>query len=408
MILLKWIVIVAASVILGVGLVQYLVSSPLEMSLFLLLCVGLAVGLVLLVVLGLRGRARLLAVGVVLLGTVAGYLAATTVFLDTEEVRDLPELAVPAVDQRDHTAVVYFTHGEPQAYSPLPWLETFRELDADGVSFIPRPFRPFFFLKFREEYLRVGGSPHNFVHRDMAGSLEEAFRDEGDDRTRFYMAFLDSNPRPDEAVIRALNDGASEVVVATVFVTISSHTKAGQDMVEQLDLEQYGVPICYSEPLWNSPTLQGMFVARADEHLGGTARSKVGVLLVGHGQPADWDQIYPTQTEQENLFRESITDRLVAGGYTRENISLAWMEFKEPEIGEAVRGLVDRGIEKLFVFATSISASSLHSLYDIPEAVTEAGIPAGVEVVNLGAWDDDPLVIRAIKERVDACRTAVP
>jgi hypothetical protein len=243
MILLKWIVIVAASVILGVGLVQYLVSSPLEMSLFLLLCVGLAVGLVLLVVLGLRGRARLLAVGVVLLGTVAGYLAATTVFLDTEEVRDLPELAVPAVDQRDHTAVVYFTHGEPPAYSPLPWLETFRELDADGVSFIPRPFRPFFFLKFREEYLRVGGSPHNFVHRDMAGSLEEAFRDEGDDRTRFYMAFLDSNPRPDEAVIRALNDGASEVVVATVFVTISSHTKAGQDMVEQLDLEQYGVPI---------------------------------------------------------------------------------------------------------------------------------------------------------------------
>ena len=408
MTLLKWIVIAAASVILGVAVVQYLVCPPLDMAVSLLLCVGLAVGLGILVALGLRGRARLLAVGVILMGTLAGYLAATTVFLGTEEERDLPALAVPAAAQRDHAAVIYFTHGEPQAYSAMPWLETFRELDADGVSFIPTPFRPFFFLKFREEYLKVGGSPHNFVHRDMAGSLEEVFRAEGDDATRFYMAFLDSNPRPDEAVIRALNEGASEVVLATVFVTVSSHTKAGQDMVEELGLEQYGVPICFADPLWDSETLHEMFVARANEHLGETPKSKVGVLLVGHGQPEDWDKVYPTQTEQEILFRQSITDRLVADGYARENISLAWMEFKEPEIAEAVEGLVDRSIEKLLVFATSISASSLHSLYDIPEAVKEAGLPEGVEMVNLGAWDDDPIVIRAIKERVDSCRSATP
>ncbi|MCU0505546.1 MAG: ferrochelatase [Chloroflexi bacterium] len=404
--LLKWTVIVAASVVLGVAVVQHLVCPPLDMAVSLLLCVGLAVGLGVLVALGLRGRARLLAVGVIFLGTAAGYLVATTVFLGTEEERDLPALAVPAAARRDHAAVIYFTHGEPQAYSAMPWLETFRELDADGVSFIPTPFRPFFFLKFREEYLKVGGSPHNFVHQDMAGSLEEAFRAEGDGATRFYMAFLDSNPRPDEAVIRALNEGASEVVLATVFVTVSSHTKAGQDMVEELGVEQYGVPICFADPLWDSETLHEMFVARANEHLGETPKSKVGVLLVGHGQPEDWDKVYPTQTEQEILFRQSITDGLVADGYARENISLAWMEFKEPEIAEAVEGLVDRGIEKLLVFATSISASSLHSLYDIPEAVKDAGLPEGVEMVNLGAWDDDPIVIRAIKERVDSCRSA--
>jgi hypothetical protein len=57
-----------------------------------------------------------------------------------------------------------------------------------------------------------------------------------------------------------------------------------------------------------------------------------------------------------------------------------------------------------FVFATSISASSLHSLYDIREAVIASGLPKNVEVVNLGAWDNDPIVIRAIKERVQACQ----
>jgi hypothetical protein len=67
------------------------------------------------------------------------------------------------------------------------------------------------------------------------------------------------------------------------------------------------------------------------------------------------------------------------------------------------------GVGLLLVEATAghLGATSpFHSLYDIPEAVTNAGVPSDVEIVNLGAWDDDPFVIRAIKERVDACRTA--
>lgn len=400
---LKWALIVVLSVVLGIALVQYLVAPPLHMATYLLLCVALAVALALIVIFGLRRLTRVLAGGAIVAGFLVGYLAAAMTFLNLEEERHLPKLNPPPAEQRSHSAVIYFTHGEPPAYSPMPWVETFKELDADKVSFIPKPFRPFFFLKFREEYLKIGGSPHNFIHEAMAGSLKEAFRAEGDDTTRFYMAFLDSDPRPDESVIRALNEGANKVTFATVFVTVSSHTKAGQDMVKELDLDRYGVPICFSEPLWKSETLQNMFVARANEHLNGTDKSKVGILLVGHGQPEDWDQVYPTQTEQEILFRQSIIERLTMNGYLRENISLAWMEFKEPEIGEIARELAGQGIEKLFVFATSISASSLHSLYDIPEAVINAGLPAGVEVVNLGAWDDDPIVIRAIKEQLKTC-----
>ena len=399
-----WIFIIILSVALGIALLQYLVAPPSQMAFFLVLCVLLGIGLVLIISFGLTGWLRVLGAGVILAGFVAGYLAATFIFLNLEEQRLLPELSLPQAEQRDHTAVIYFTHGEPPAHSPMPWIETFKELDADKVSFIPKPFRPFFFQKFRAEYLEVGGSPHNYIHQSMARSLKEAFRAEGDESTRFYIAFLDSNPRPDEAVIRALNDGASRVVFATVFVTISSHTKAGQDMVKELGLDKYGVPICFSEPLWNSETLQKMFVVRANENLNGTDKSKVGVLLVGHGQPEDWDKIYPTQTEQEILFRRSIINHLVEDGYTKENISLAWMEFKEPDIRQAVLELAGRGVEKLFVFATSISASSLHSLYDIPEAVIDSGLPEGMELVNLGAWDNDPIVIRAIKERIGACK----
>jgi sirohydrochlorin ferrochelatase len=161
--------------------------------------------------------------------------------------------------------------------------------------------------------------------------------------------------------------------------------------------------MCMTEPLWDSAALKSMFLTRANQHLEGADKSKVGVLLVGHGQPEDWDAIYPTQTEQENLFRQEIVEMFVQDGYRRENLSLAWMGFQEPRATEVVEALVQNGVEKIFYFAASISANAIHSEYDIPTDVAAAKVPPGVELVNLGAWGPDPLVIQAIREKILAC-----
>ena len=41
-------------------------------------------------------------------------------------------------------------------------------------------------------------------------------------------------------------------------------------------------------------------------------------------------------------------------------------------------------------------------LPDVPHLVSRARVPGGVELINLGAWNDDPWVIRAIKAKIDA------
>ncbi len=398
----RWVFVGLFGLLAGILLVRYLVASPMVMSLYLLM---LVVSLALLAWGILRlfhGQAAWLGLFLALVSFVAAYLVTNSLFLHQEEERELPAVQARGAGE-GHTAVVYLTHGEPPAYSPMPWVETFKEIDSIGAPFIPVPFRPFFFQQLRNEYLKVGGSPHNFVHQAMLNSLENKLRMEGDQDTRFYIAFLDSNPRPDESAIRAVNEGASRVVVANVFLTVSSHTQAGQELVDAVGLEQYGVDVCMAPPLWDSPSLKRMFVERANRNLNGTDKSKVGILLVGHGQPESWDAIYPTQTEQELLFRQEVMDLLVQDGYSRENISLAWMEFKEPAIEEITQELGRRGVEKIFVFAASISAASIHSAYDIPEAVHRAGLPESVEVINLGAWDNDPLVIEAIREKLRDC-----
>jgi len=122
--------------------------------------------------------------------------------------------------------------------------------------------------------------------------------------------------------------------------------------------------------------------------------------VVGHGQPDEWDRSFATETEHEIAFRRSILDLLVEDGFRRENLSLAWMEFKKPKPKEMVEQFVKNGVEKVLYFSTAISADSILSQYDAPERVEQAQVPEGVSLLNLGAWNDEPLVIQAIQEKI--------
>jgi protoheme ferro-lyase len=297
---------------------------------------------------------------------------------------------------------VYFTHGEPETYDPIGWINQFREFDEQGIRFVPFLARPLFVNTLRGKYLQVGRSDHRRMHSRMLRSLQGAFEADGDRTTRFYLCFLDDDPRPDAAVIQALNEGASRIVVSEVFLTISNHTAEGKELIEALQLEDFGVPVVYTGPLYDSETLQRMFVQRANQHLGGTPKSRVGILLVGHGQPDEWDRTWPTETAQETGFREGILKLFEADGYSRQNLALAWMEFKEPKPAEKVEEFVRNGVEKVMYFSAAISADSIHSQYDVPSLVNKASVPSGFPLVNLGAWNDDPPVIQAIKEKIDA------
>jgi protoheme ferro-lyase len=92
---------------------------------------------------------------------------------------------------------------------------------------------------------------------------------------------------------------------------------------------------------------------------------------------------------------------LAADGYKPENMGLAWMSFKEPPPKAKVEELLKNGVEKIIYFAAAISADSIHSQSDIPELIHEAAIPAGMNVINLGAWNDHPLAIQAIQEMIE-------
>jgi sirohydrochlorin ferrochelatase len=403
MVYIKWLAIVGLSLLLGVLVVQFLTVHPIRMNWYLLATCIVFFALVVALSMGFRGRALLIAIPLSLALFLTGYLVMTRSFLAREDPRPVPELTRGTDDPGlGHTAVVYFTHGEPETYDPIGWINQFNEFDEQGIPFVPLVARPLFVHQLRNKYLEVGRSDHRRMHVQMVNRLEEAFRAEGDRTTRFYYSFLDDNPRPDAAVIQALNEGASRIIVGEVFLTISNHTAEGKELIEALNVEEeYGVPVLFTGPLYDSKTLQSMFVERANAHIGDTPKSAVGILLVGHGQPDEWDVEWATETEQEIGFREDVLKLLEADGYRPENLSLAWMEFKEPKPAAKVKEFLGNGVDKVLYFSAAISADAMHSQWDIPALVNEAKVPEGFPLINLGAWNDDPIVIQAIKEKID-------
>ncbi len=391
------------ALIAGWFLIDFLTVHPLRMSLFLTITLVSLMGLIISWYLIQKRRLRWLAGILALAAFFSGYLANARIFLNQEDYRHVPELTRSASDRVEgHTAIVYFTHGEPETYNPIGWLNQFKEFDEQGIKFIPFFARPIFVYLLRDKYLEVGKSNHRQTHGEMLASLEQLYRAEGDSTTRFYLCFLDDEPRPDAAVIQALNEGAGRIIVATVFLTISNHTAEGQKLIWEVEAEEKcRVDIVFTDPLWNSDLLRSVFLEKVYAQIGNVPKDKIAIALVGHGQPDEWDVEWATETEQESAFRDEIIELFVKEGFRRENLGSAWMEFKSPKPAELMEDFVKNNVSTIYYFSAAISADAIHSQADVPHLVNEYDFPPGIETVNLGAWNNHPTVIRAIKERTD-------
>ncbi len=401
--IVQWLFLVICAFFSGWFLVLFLTVHPLKMSLMLFLTVLFGIATILLFSFRFRFKYLFVTIPIVFVLFMGGYCVQNQHFLDTPDRRISPELTRQAGDPgKGHTAVIYFTHGEPETYDPIGWLNQFREFDEQKIAFVPWLVRPLFAYQLRNGYLEIGRSNHVFMHQQMLKSLERLYREEGDTSTRFYLAFLDASPTPHAAAVQALNEGASRIIAAEVFLTVSNHTAEGENQIKELEIEKnYNIPVEFTTPLYDSETLKRMFLERANANTTDIDKTRVAVLLIGHGQPDEWDEEWPTETAHELEFRNGVLDLLAQNGYQRNNLSLAWMEFKEPHPAPKIEQLVENGVQRVLYFSAAISADAMHSQYDVPELVNRARIPENIDLLNMGAWNDDPLVIRAIKEKID-------
>ena len=156
------------SILLGVSYVRFLTVHPLRIGLYAFLSTLFLVSLIGTIGMAFEGWGIALASGLSLLMFFAGYIGMTRRMLAREDPRPVPELTRQKGDPGlGHTAVIYFTHGEPETYDPIGWINQFKEFDEQKISFVPLAARPFFIYNLRRSYLRVGRSEHRRTHLRM-------------------------------------------------------------------------------------------------------------------------------------------------------------------------------------------------------------------------------------------------
>jgi protoheme ferro-lyase len=185
-----------------------------------------------------------------------------------------------------------------------------------------------------------------------------------------------------------------------VFITESTHTIAAQEMVANVHPEQYDINVSYTGPLGDSDSLHNVFVERALNMSVDYNKSDVGILLVGHGQPDEWEALYPQQNLQESQYRNAIRTKLITAGFSPDKVVLGWMSFQDPSITASAKALAAENVDLILVFSVSLSTLAIHSEVDVPKAVDDANLPSSIDVGYVGQYGDHPLAIQAMVEKI--------
>jgi hypothetical protein len=113
----------------GYSYVKYLSVHPTKMDRFLAITLFLVGGIVVFMAAYLSRQQVYIAAIFSLALFVLGYTLATWRLMNMPDDRPMPRLTRSPDDAGGgHTAVIYFTHGEPTTYTPIAWVNQFKPL----------------------------------------------------------------------------------------------------------------------------------------------------------------------------------------------------------------------------------------------------------------------------------------
>lgn len=294
-------------------------------------------------------------------------------------------------------AVIFVDYGEPQVYDQQEFIQMFQSLDRSGLPTPPQLARPFLFYQVKKQYEAIARSPHRQSVEEMVARVKAELPPD----VLVYTSFLNDQPHFRETVVRAMGDGAKNIVVVPMFLAESASTDQIKKDLLRLNLPKFDRKSIVTKPLWDARALSTMYVERALAGAGTTPLNKTAVVLIGHGQPESWDQAYPQTITQEKEFHDRLKKELIRAGFPEKNITQAWLEYRKPDITETVKKILPQKPQKILYIVPFMPADGLHTLYDAPQKLEKAKVPPNTEVVRIGGWNLHPAAIAVLAERAN-------
>jgi protoheme ferro-lyase len=329
-----------------------------------------------------------LAGGYALMSTLLGMLASHRA---TQRPGDLPADVGSA-------AVLVLGEVEPPNYSPRETAAALDQLAEEGLLNASVGVLPFLFMAQKTRYRAAGGSSPGA--RQLESLAERLFATFTPPRKvgRVDSTWCTGERALPERVLAAVRAGFRTIIVAQAVVADSLEVDRAKRAVDAMRLEDIGVSVVYSEPLWRSERVAAVVGSQALAAVG--QRDGAGVVLVGQGQPEERARECRSFDEQETAFLNRVRMYLADHGVREQNVRIAWSDWHGPDVTNTVRHLAALGCEHIVVSPTCFPLDSLSTVLDLPLAVRQARVDDSVYVVTLRGWGDDPSVMEALYSEV--------
>lgn len=286
-------------------------------------------------------------------------------------------------------AVALVSEGQPETYEPAVMTQAFELLTSNGVPVPAEALRVLSYATERTRYRGRGPSPARPVLRAVGRDLATSLGEQGL-QIELEQAWLQGTPRLSDAVLVAADAGSDSLVIVHAGVAETmEYERARREADRQAVLS--GVRLSYASPLWSEKPLARLVCDRVLQSLGEDVREEDGAMLVGLGQPWQWDRARPSTGEHETFFLQRVRSMLVSAGLEESHVRPAWLDWQDPGVTEVVRHLAALGCTRIVAVPATVPADTLETLIDLPAAIEQAALDPSTELTILPAWGNDPV-----------------
>ncbi len=402
-----WIALVAGSLTAGVAIVGVLVVrrsfEPLAVALFLAGAAIAAYSLVTITAAFPASEFVLYAVAFLLAAAGGGYALASSLLLEVG--RRTARLDIPdhVVATTSVPAVIVVCTVEPESYSMTETASLLADLSEEDRLDASISSLPLVFFAQKARYVAIGGtSPARGELKRVVERLDSELNLVA--KTSVTWASCTGRGRLAARVAQAVAAGHTRVVVAELGVASSPALTAAKREVDALRLAHRGVDLGWAGPFGANDALVAMLSSAAFDAVG--EPESTGVVLVGHGQPAE-ESLRDDELDQvETVLLNRVRLALVERGLPETHVRLAWAEWATPDVTSSVRHLAAVGPSRIVVLPTVFPLDTLATRLDLETAVRQARTSEEVETVILPAWGDDPTLIAELTRLISDTLTA--
>lgn len=386
-----WGVLLLCGVGAGVCLVAYLVADPPLHRLYALaggLLVAFAgVAVAFLATFQGSGGVAAIAAAAVVAALVGGYWLAAS-YLPSLAPSSIAAPLERVTTSEPRTAILAVVCAEATRYHLPSTLREIAALQQAAETEVPAGALPFLLASERARYGTAGGSDARPSVRRLLDAVCERLPETVLPPVASWCA---GEPTPEQALAHLVEAGSTRVVVLPLAVAPSVPMLQTLDRLSEMRTAAAGVQLV------DMPYLDDL--APLDEHIadlvadvvGESDRSDIGAVLVGSGQPPEWDRAYPEGPDEETAFMQRVRLAMSERGFDAERIRLAWAEWREPDVADGVRHLAALGCPRVVVVPACEPFPTLSTALDIPHAIELARVDSDVRVELLPAWADEDL-----------------